>query len=141
VNAKPFGGPDVAKRNDNRWSSEAFLRDACDAMAEELDWDTIDSGCLHRASCAGRTLDGRWVVVAVLDTVTVLSSVLDDVQTERLETGRNSAVLWLYVPKGLELPPEIEEDAHIRRVGSRARKGRRAKALNALVGRGRPPAR
>jgi len=101
---------------DDRWASEAFLRDACDAMASEIDWDTIDSGRLHRASCAARTLDGRSVIVAVLDHDAALPSVLVDARDERRETGQTSAPLWLYVPAGLELQRRNGEQIIVRTV-------------------------
>jgi hypothetical protein len=115
----------MGRRGEQRWTSEAFLRDACDAMALELDWDTIDSGRLHRASCAARTVDGLSVVVAVLDNEGVLSSVLEDARDERRETGQASTPLWLYAPIGIDLQVPVDEKISIRRVDSGPRKGRR----------------
>ena len=115
----------MARRSDHLWTSEAFLRDACDAMVAELDWDTVDSGRLHRASCAARTLDGRLVVVAVLENEAALASVQEDAHGERLETGQTEAPLWLYVPMRFELRVRIDEKISIRRVASRSTKGRR----------------
>jgi hypothetical protein len=123
----------MARRGDHRWTSEAFLRDACDAMVSEIDWDTIDSGRLHRASCAARTLDGLSVVVAVVDNEDVLSFVLEDAQEEKRETGRTSAPLWLYVPVGLDLRVRIDEGISIRRVGSRPTGGRRTRRLLGIL--------
>jgi hypothetical protein len=106
---------------DDRWASEAFLRDACDAMVSEIDWDTIDSGRLHQASCAARTLDGRSVIAAVLDHEAALPSVLEDAQDERREAGQTSAPLWLYAPVDLELRALNDEQVVVRRVGRRRR--------------------
>jgi hypothetical protein len=97
-------------------------------MVAELDWDTIDSGRLHRASCAARTLDGVSVVVAVLDNEAFLPSVLQDAEDEGRETGQTGAPLWLYVPVGLELQARVDERISIRRVGSGSTKGHKAVA-------------
>ncbi len=115
----------MGRRGEDRWSREAFLREACNAIAVDVDWDTIDSGRLHHASCAARTADGGSVVVAVLDNESVLSSVLEDAREERSEAGQSSAPLWLYVPAGVDLRVPIDEKIEIRRVEPVPGKGRR----------------
>jgi hypothetical protein len=109
----------MSKRSAQHWSSEEFLLDACDVMVAELDWDTVDSGRLHRASCASRTLDGAPVIVAVLDNIAVLPYVLEDAGVERRDTGVVSAPLWLYLPEDLDVQMPADSTIRIRRVASR----------------------
>jgi hypothetical protein len=94
-----------------QWSDERFLRKACDQMAAEMDWDSLDSGRLHRATCAAKTLAGEPVIVGVLDHADILPAVLKDAEQERgneqLPVG---TPIWLYMPAGLPsplLPPTV----------------------------------
>ncbi len=101
-----------------RWNRESFLRAACDVMTNELDWDSLDSGCLHFATSPGRMLDGTPVVVGVLDRLDVIAEVLEDAEETRRGEGaeRNGAPLWLYAPEGLDVG---ELAAVVRRVDLR----------------------
>jgi hypothetical protein len=90
-------------RTSDRWNSESFLRRACDAMLDELDWDSLDSGRLHHSSSIARTLGGEVVIVAVVDDLSRMTTVLEDVAAERRHVGEPDAPLWLYLPRGLDL--------------------------------------
>lgn len=94
------------KREDDRWCDEPFLRKACDLIARELDWDTINSGCLHRTTSVAQTLDGHPVVIGVLTKPDYWQAVLDDANQDMAEKGLSRTTpLWLYVPEGFPLPP------------------------------------
>ena len=116
----------MARRNPQHWTSEEFLLDACDVMVAELDWDTVDSGRLHRASCASWTRDGAPVIVAVLDDIAVLPAALEDARVERRDTGMATAPLWLYVPEDLDVQVPDDGTICVRRVarGTHAKRGK-----------------
>jgi hypothetical protein len=85
-------------------------------MVTELDWDSLDSGRLHRATSAARDLAGVPVIVGVLDDASVLSAVLEDAAAERRDSGQPNASLWLYVPQDMEVPSGPSDGLIIRRV-------------------------
>jgi len=85
-----------------RWNTEPFLQLACDEMVRELDWGTLDSGRLHHAVSAARTIGGEAIVVAVLSDFSKLDEVLEDAENERRHENLPSAApLWLYVPESM----------------------------------------
>jgi hypothetical protein len=103
----------------DRWSREPFLREACSLMVTELDWDSLDSGCLHHTTSIARDLAGVPIIVGVLDDASVLSAVLDDAAADRRDFGHPDASLWLYVPYDLEMPSGSSDRVIIRRVPPR----------------------
>lgn len=92
-------------RDADRWVDEHFLRIACKAMLPDLDWDSLDSGRLHRATSIAKTHGGTRLIVGVLGKADSLSELLDDAAQDRLEEGLPmDTPLWLYVPASLALP-------------------------------------
>ena len=92
-------------RSDSRWCDELFLRAACDLLAREVQWDTIDAGRLHRSASQARTADGTLIVVAVLSRPELLAEALDDARKEAEQHGLPEMTpLWLYVPDALAIP-------------------------------------
>ncbi|MEM9567144.1 MAG: hypothetical protein AAF974_02465 [Cyanobacteria bacterium P01_E01_bin.34] len=81
-----------------RWNSDPFLQTACNIMAEELDWDSLDSGCLHRAASFALTVDGTSIVVAVLNRADAIPEALEDAAIVSA-----TAQLWLYIPRTLDV--------------------------------------
>jgi hypothetical protein len=77
-------------READRWSREAFLREACALMVTEMDWDSLDSGRLHHATSVATDLAGVPVIVGVLDDDSRLSAVLDDAAAERRDSGHRT---------------------------------------------------
>jgi len=104
-------------KKEHRWNDEKFLRRACDEMARELDWDSLDSGCLHHAVSSAKTLDGRHVIIAVVNSVNNWEEVLDDAAAERQHAAQpTSAPLWIYVPGDFDVPEEIARKVVLRHV-------------------------
>jgi hypothetical protein len=103
-------------RGTDRWNREAFLRKACALMVTEVEWDSLDSGCLHHATSVARDLAGVPVIVGVLDDPAMLSAVLEDAAADRKDAGHPNAALWLYVPEDMTVPPISWDKLTIRRV-------------------------
>ena len=108
-----------ARGCDDRWTDEQFLHAACDAMVVELDWDSLDSGRLHHATSAAKTLTGISVVVGVLDRSDCLETFLHDANEEKRysELPPNTPV-WLYIPSGIPLPSDLPEMVVVKSIPS-----------------------
>lgn len=106
-------------KKEHRWNDEGFLRRACDQMTEELNWDSLDSGCLHLTFSTAETLDGRHVVIAVVNIANIWGEVLRDVEDER-QNARwpASTPIWIYVPEHFDVPEEITKQVIIRHVSN-----------------------
>jgi hypothetical protein len=113
----------------SRWNDERFLRRACDQMAAELDWDSLDSGCLHWAVSRAKTMADEMVIVAVVSHPSTIDDVVNDAQDERRNemqgarwrgvTGHrlpDDTPLWLYVPTDFELPNDLPSTVVVKRV-------------------------
>jgi len=92
-----------SSRRSQRWNQEVFLREACNQMAAEVDWDSLDSGRLHHACSVATSNDGERVIVAACDDPKVLAIVLNDAEHERAFESEPSAPLWLYIPTDMDL--------------------------------------
>lgn len=101
------------KRTDSdRWVEERVLQLACNAMTRDLDWDSLDSGRLHRATSLAKTLTGNSIIVGVLDQARRVSELLADADHDRRNHGLPlETPLWLYVPIAfhapIDLPPSV----------------------------------
>ena len=74
-------------------------------MTRALDWDSLDSGCLHQATSLARTMEGTSIIVGVLDQVEQLSELLDQAEQDRRENQLPPETpLWLYVPTSFNTP-------------------------------------
>lgn len=92
------------------------MRKACDRIAQELDWDTIDVGCLHRTTSVAHTVDGRAVIVGVLTKPGYGQALFADAKQDMTERALSQATpLWIYVPEGFPVPP-LPDDLIIRTV-------------------------
>jgi hypothetical protein len=101
----------------DRWVEESFLGKACEVIARELEWDSLDSGRLHSSTTRARTPEGLPVVVGVLDQPARLLDLLEDAEQERRHCGLPSSVpLWLHVPKDIQLPMLSTDTAVVRRL-------------------------
>ena len=106
-------------KKEHRWNDEEFLRRACDQMTGELNWDSLDSGCLHRTFSTAETLDGRHVIIAVVNRANIWEEVLRDVEDERQTARRQASMpLWIYVPEHFDVPEEIVRQVIIRHVSN-----------------------
>jgi hypothetical protein len=108
----------MAKPRFDRWNTEVFLREACDAIALEIEWDSIDSGRLHHTSSAARTHDGTPILVAVIDNELAMPDVFEDLVAEREDANLSDAPLWLYVPHDMEMEPIGVPNVRICRIRS-----------------------
>lgn len=88
-------------QRDKHWNKEAFLNFACDRISKDLDWDSIDSGRLHHTCCKAKTFEGKDVIVAVFDRVSVLNDVKEDIKLEKGINNIHEYEVWLYVPQEL----------------------------------------
>lgn len=105
------------RKEPQRWVDERFLRVACGAIAAELDWDSLDSGCLHRATSRAKTPAGSPLIIGVLDQVARLSELLEDAEQDRRDNGLpTDTPLWLYVPADLPLPEVLPEAVVLKRL-------------------------
>jgi hypothetical protein len=107
---------------DDRWAEEPFLRAACDAMVADLDWDSLDSGRLHRATSSAKTLAGGRVVIGVLDRADRLEELLLDAEEEK--RGNDLPVntpVWLYVPADLGVPRGLPESVVVKTISTHLR--------------------
>lgn len=106
-----------------RWNDEEFLGIACEMIAREIDWDSIDSGRLHGSTSIGKTLLGEDVVIAVLSRPEFVATVLADADEERKHSKVTAETpLRLYVPAGMRVSVSdsrivIREVANIAQVG------------------------
>jgi len=92
----------ISKKS-KRWNDEAFLNLVCTEIACHIDWDSIDSGRLHNSSCKANILNGKEIIVAVFDRISVLEEILIDVESERKAENIPDAQLWVYVPESLTI--------------------------------------
>lgn len=108
----------LGNRNDSQgWVDEQFLQVACDVIAVELDWDSLYSGCLHRATSSAKTPTGSPVIVGVLGQPDRISELLKDAEQERTYNGLpDDTPLWLYVPADLLLPRVPPETVVLKRL-------------------------
>lgn len=103
-------------------------------MLLELDWDSLDSGCLHWTVSKARTFGDMAVVIGVLDEPDRLTDLLDDAAAERQQEGLpETTPLWLYVPRELVLPEPLPPEIVLKRL-SPWPPLRRAKAAHRLTG-------
>ena len=104
--------PRPGERPGERWVCEPVLNQACDIIADELDWDSLDAGRLHWTTCRAVTLTGETVVVGVLSDLARLGDVLDDARQECKDAGiSGNTPIWLYVPDELRtmtVPEHVE---------------------------------
>ena len=96
--------------SERRWNEERFLNVACAQIAKDADWDSLDSGRLHSSCTYAKTLNGSPLIIGVLDKPEMLQYLYADAEAEK----RNSKFppdtpIWLYVPRGLELPSPVPE--------------------------------
>ncbi len=107
------------------WVDEPFLRAACDVIARELDWDSLHSGCLHRATSQAKTLAGSPLIVGVLGQAEHLAELLREAEQDRRENGFSvDTPLWLYVPASLPLPSSLPPAVVIKRVSATKVRGK-----------------
>ena len=86
-------------------------------MADELDWDSLDSGCLHWTVSRAKTLDGDKVIVGVVSDASALRLVFEHAGSARAPDWETPpAPLWLYVPSDLELPHDFAATVVVKRV-------------------------
>lgn len=107
----------TTREGGDRWAEEPFLRAACDAMTADLDWDSLDSGRLHRATSSAKTLGGAPVVVGVLDKAERLEDFFRDAEEEMRDGALPlSTTIWLYVPNGLQLPCDLPKSVVVKTI-------------------------
>jgi hypothetical protein len=100
-----------------RWNNEQFLRKACDQMTKELNWDSLDSGCLHHTVSQAKTIDGQQIIVGVVTEMDMWDEIIKHIQDEcRQNDFPQETPVWLYVPKNLIVPVSISEKTNIIRV-------------------------
>jgi hypothetical protein len=112
-----LGRKNMKLSKDHRWNTERFLRKACDQMAEELDWDSLDSGCLHQTVSKAKTIDGQQIIVGVIMEMNEWEELIKHIQDERTHYNFPQEIpVWLYVPKDLVIPDSVAGKMKIRRI-------------------------
>ncbi len=98
---KAFGLPTVVS---DGWADEDFVRRAADAIVQEIDWDSMDGGRLHRATSKAKAKSGKTVIVGVLDDVAKLDALLRDAEEERQDSALSADIeVWVYIPQNLRI--------------------------------------
>jgi hypothetical protein len=88
-------------------------------MVAELDWDSLDSGCLHWTVSRAKTLSGEQVIVGVLDDPSMFSDALQNAEEAREPDWKSPpAPLWLYVPNEMNLVSDTASSVVLKRVRS-----------------------
>lgn len=108
----------MRRKTTRRWNSEPFLRAACDQIVQEVDWDRLDSGCLHwTVSLATALPTNERVIVGVLSDMQMFNKVLAHAAEARKEEELPEDVpIWIYVPELARLPDRIPSVVVIKRV-------------------------
>ncbi|TAL31283.1 MAG: hypothetical protein EPN93_18150 [Spirochaetes bacterium] len=112
-----LGRNNIRLRKGHRWNTERFLQAACDQMVKELDWDSIDSGCLHHTVSKAKTIDGRQIIVGVITEMNMWEELIEHIRDERAHCNfPRETPVWLYVPQDLSIPDLMAGTMKIRRI-------------------------